>query len=274
MAAPKTVQAYGPFAIPLVTARSYRRRRDGLDDGNFTVVNDNSEAFAPDNYFEGFTILEDDVRQNGPAWEHNLNCIGIKGGKPSRRLRPQVNHSLESFSTASESWITSNPNVVIPGSRLRGWPNMVCDGVNVEDLDFPGWYRVQANYRGITRGNPVKRTISANVDISVIDNLVWLEGGGDSRAAHKWAIAWPKVTVVFSYVVNGTQLKMMPQQGGSPAGPLPVIRTAINISSASEAMTYHWPNGWRLMGMPMDPIAGTNIAFVQEIWEWQQKVTV
>ena len=274
MAAPKAIENYGPFSVPLLTAESYTRRYDGLDSGRFTIINDSADTYPANNTYNGFTILEDDVQRIGENWEHNLSCVGIRGSKPSRKFKRVVNRALEGFDTASETWITSNPNSVKPGDRLSGYASMICESAPIEDLEHIGWYRINASFRGIAGTKPVKRTISANVDISVVDNLVLVGGGGDASNAHRWAIAWPKVTVTFSYVANSTQLKMMPEQGGSPAGTLPTIQLALTELPTSDSMTWNWPNGWRLVAMPMDPIAGTDIALIQEVWEWQQKVTL
>ena len=274
MGQPQAILHYGNFASPLITAEGYTRRRDGLHSGRFTVVNDSADSYPENSIFQGFTILEDDVQRIGDVWEHNLNCAGIKGGKANRRIKRAVSYSLEGFDTASETWLTTNQNQILPGNRLQGYTHMVCESSQPEELEVTGWYRIQASYRGIARTKPVKRTISANVDVSVVDNLVLIAPGGDSGTAHKWAISWPKVTVTFSYVSTTADLKPMPQQGGTPAGTLPTIQPALTGLLPSDSITYNWPNGWRLVSMPIDVIAGTNVSLVQEVWEWQQRVTV
>ena len=275
MAAPEAIITYGNFSAPLLTAESYRRRRDGLDDGIFTIVNNDADSYPPDSNYNGFTILDDNPVRIGDAWEHQINAVGIKGGKPSRMIKRTISESLEGWDTASETWITNIRTEVRKGSRMSGYTNMVCENPSVEELEFLGWFRIQASYRGIIDpAKPVKRTISSNVDISVVDNLVLVGAGGDSSNAHKWAVAWPKVTVTFSYLGVGIQQKPMPAQGGSPAGQLPTIQLALTSLPNGSDFTYNWPNDWRLVSMPQDEIPGTNISLTQEVWEWQQKVTV
>ena len=272
MPAPEAIVSYGNFASPLLTAESYRRRRDGLDDGNFTIINNDPDSYPPDSNYNGFTILEDNPVRIGDAWEHQINAIGVRGSKPSRMVKRTISNSLEGFDSATETWVTNFNRAVSPGSRMQGYSYMVCENTSVEQLEFNGWFRLQANYRGLTLNKPVKRTISSNVDISVVDDLVLVGPGGDSKP-HKWAIAWPKVTVTFSYVTTNTGLKPMPSQGGNPAGNLPTIQLALTNLPTSANLTYNWPNGWRLVSMPQDEIPGTNISLTQEVWEWQQMVT-
>ncbi len=274
MPAPEAIVSYGNFAIPLLTAESYRRRRDGLDDGNFTIIDNDPDSYPPNASYNGFLILEDNPVRIGDAWEHQINAIGIRGSKPSRMVKRTISASLEGFDSATETWVTNNRNTVIVGSRMQGYGNMVCENPSVEELEFSGWFRIQANYRGIAVNKPVKRTISSNVDISVVDDLIWLAPGGDSGTAHKWAIAMPKVTCTFSYVGTGIGIKPMPSQGGSPAGNLPSIQLSPWFNIAEDKITYNWPNGWRLVSMPQDEIPGTNISLTQEVWEWQYKETV
>lgn len=274
MPAPEAIVSYGNFAIPLLTAESYRRRRDGLDDGNFTIIDNSPDSYPPNASYNGFTILEDNPVRIGDAWEHQINAIGIRGSKPSRMVKRTISASLEGFDSATETWVTNNRNTVIVGSRMQGYGNMVCENPSVEELEFSGWFRIQANYRGIAVNKPVKRTISSNVDISVVDDLVFV-GAGGAGGLHKWAIAMPKVTCTFSYVGTGIQVKPMPNQGGSPAGNLPSIQLSPWFSGLpNDKVTYNWPNGWRLVSMPQDEIPGTSISLTQEVWEWQEKVTV
>jgi hypothetical protein len=274
MPAPEAIVSYGNFAIPLLTAESYRRRRDGLDDGIFTLIDNNPDSFPPNSSYNGFLILDDNPTRIGDVWEHQLNAIGIRGSKPSRMVKRTISASLEGFDSATETWLTNNRNTVIVGSRMQGYNNMVCENPSVEELEFSGWFRIQANYRGIAVNKPVKRTISSNVDISVVDDLIWLAPGGDNSTAHKWAIAIPKVTCTFSYVGSGINIKPMPNQGGTPAGNLPTIQPSPWFNIAEDKVTYNWPSGWRLVSMPQEEIPGTNISLTQEVWEYQFRQTV
>jgi hypothetical protein len=272
MPAPEAIVSYGNFAIPLLTAESYRRRRDGLDDGIFTLVDNSPDSFPPNSFYNGFLILDDNPTRIGDVWEHQLNAIGIRGSKPSRMIKRTISASLEGFDSATETWLTNNRNTVVVGSRMQGYNNMVCENPSVEELEFTGWFRIQANYRGIAVNKPVKRTISSNIEISVVDNLVVTGAGGDSDS-HKWATSIPKVTCTFSYVGSGINIKPMPVQGGIPAGNLPTIQSAPFLWLPEDQATFHWPNGWRLVSMPQEEIPGTNISLTQEVWEYQFKVT-
>lgn len=270
MAQPALITTYGSFATDLVTRERYRRRYDGLDDGFVSLVNNKSDRYTPNALYNGLLIKEDDVERNGQVWEHNLSLTGVVGAKSERRLGRRVNSILEGFDTGQEIYLTRNKNKVVPGSRLSGYPNMICTAAIAEELDDPSWYRLSADFTGLARSKPVKRVIGSNVEIVQRDNLIVLFSGGWSEAK-RGQILWPKVTLTFTYWTSYIPTKYLPEQGGiMPGSSVPVITYSF---STNDDTTWHWPNGWRCTNFNPNAINGTTVCETTEVWEWQQQVT-
>lgn len=269
---PALITTYGNFATALLLRERYRRRYDGLDEGSFTLVNNNADSYKPGSYYgnTGFRIREDDAERNGQVWEHNLSTVGIKGGKSVRRLKRTISYALEGFDTANEIWLTTNANLIKEGARMSGYNNMVCESSVPEDLEDSGWFTLRASFRGIARAKAIKRTITSNGKIISLESVVNGLPGGWSNA-RKGEFQWPNLVVTFRYWTTYIPKKTLPQQGGTAPGELyPVVEIE---GLSSDTLTSHWPHGWRLSSFASDPISGTEICENAEVWEYQQKVT-
>lgn len=277
MSAPVLTIAHGSTAL-LLTAAKVRRRRDGLDTGEFEFDSDTELETSltpgqplPFIGYSGLYVTDHEPETDGSSYTHRVSAVGVVGTKPERLVSCVADDTLEGFDDGTEVWITTNRRKLVKGSRMARFGNMVCMKATPEELlEAPGWYRVSGQFRGLSGSTkPVKRTISSNVEILSFDSvIVTLNGGWNT--ARKGQICWPKVTVTFKYWTTYIPVKNLPEQGGTPAGALPSVTV---ISGGGADLTSHWPNGWRMVAFSPDPISGTTITETTEVWEWQQKVT-
>lgn len=277
MSAPALCIAHGGTDL-LLTASKVRRRRNDLDTGEFEFDSDTEfetslrpGSAVPIDKYAGLIITEHEPETDGTSYTHRVSAVGAATTKPEKLISRTTDDILEGFDTGTETWLTTNRRKLVRGARMSGYPNMVCMNAPVEDIqDAPGWYRVTGNFKGLLAlSKPVKRAISSNVQMVQKDNLIVLFSGGWTTPQNS-QILWPTVTVTFTYWTTYTPTKYLPNQGGvAPGNFFPVIE--YNITGSE--LTYHWPNGWRLISFAPNPISGTTITETVEVWEFQQKIT-
>lgn len=272
MAAPASILAYGSGTL-LTAGPKERRLFNGLDRVEASYHAETARLFNEGQAFPGYTnVIIDEVEQDpdGEDFEYRITGRGICAPKATRLVSSKPQENLEDFDTCTQVWVSANKRSIVAGSRMQGYGNMVCMTATPEEMDLTGFYTITAQFKGLLGSyKPVKRTVSSNVEIISLDSaIVTLSGGWNE--AHKSQICWPKVTCTFEYWTSYIPIKTMPQQGGSPADNLPSVSY---ISGSGVDLTYHWPNGWRMIAFNPAAIAGTQICYTSETWEWQQKQT-
>ena len=262
----------------LLTSQRVRRRRDGLDTGDFEFDSSSEEEAVltpglsvPVARYQGLVIMDAEAECDGDAFTHRVSAIGVAGAKSERMIAQRTQPALEGFDNGTEVWLTRNPDYLFTGRRMTGYGLMVCTSVDRETLEVPGWYRLTGSFEGMLGGSKaVTRTISNNAEVIQRDQLINRLSGGWSTPQRS-QFFWPHVTVTFDYVTSYIPIKTLPEQGGTAPGDLfPVVEISTGVFTDA---TYHWPNGWRRVSFNVNPIAETTICRTQEVWEYQQKIT-
>lgn len=258
--------------------RRIRRRWDDLDEVTQTFQRATGGLFQPGTAFPGLSnMIIREVTETeevpGSCFVYDLRAIGITGSGV-RVLANDEQRNEDGFDEASMRWLApAATNVGALGSVKPGTTSMYCVSRQKSlHPQSPTWAYITATYRGLLTPKPVKITwTSTGREISrdALKNL--LDGGWNDF--YKSEILWPRPAMTISYVSLSVPRGSVPQQSGSaPHIQAPFVFVP-NISGPEEDFIWHWPNGWVLMSLDTDIIAGTTVARVTENWVYNVKKT-
>ena len=182
----------------------------------------------------------------------------------------------EGWDEVTREYITTNKEFVKRGSSLLGYAAMRCTTVNRRRHPRSSYHWIlSATYRGMIKRNkePKVRWTSSGREISK-DSLTNLLPGGWNDPQRS-QVLWPRQGITVSYVSDKVPNVAVPFQNGAnrPHPQAPFVFSPSIAGPASE-FTFHWPNGWVLLGMDTDILPGTTIAFVVENWVWNDRIVL
>jgi hypothetical protein len=257
--------------------RRIRRQQDDLDEISQTFQRSTGGLLQPGAAFpgaSGYFITESTETLEVPGhFVYDVRGVGTAGGVLELPGDEQEND--EGFDDASKTFITTNRNQVLIGQAMPGANGMRC--VSVRRQKHPRtdthWI-LTASYRGVLRGvkEPKVRWTSSGREISkeaLINNFP--SGWNDPRRSQ---ILWPRQGCTISYVSLSVPNVAVPQQtGGSPHPQAPFVYTP-NVSGPASEFVWQWPNGWVLLGMDVDILPSTTIAYVTENWVFNDRAVI
>ena len=101
--------------------------------------------------------------------------------------------------------------------------------------------------------------------------VVAFQGGWSTPA--KSEILWPRVTLTKSYLSTALPAVSVPTQTfGRPSQQAPFVAEPVLTGAVDPVL--HWPNGWTLVDVNHEPLAGSSITFCQEVWSYNHKTTL
>lgn len=243
------------FAMP---GARFTRRKDGLDSGTLEWFSPNIVAFDPGATAPGYSglIIQDvETEEDSPGrYVHRLQCLGVLGPKPNRRVKSSYQRTLDTFDEGSEEWIANTSTLIAVGDVSTQHESMFCVGVTSDELEA-GWYRLSAAYKGLITSKGYKRRISVNEQIISPSDpwIVALPGGW--ATPRKTEFSLPKVVVMDTYVsTTAPDTAAIPGQRTPPDAP-----AVQNLVISGANLTWHWPWGWKLAGIDSDKIGSVYV---------------
>ena len=201
MPTPESYYLKGNLTEPVMTARSIKRRADGLDAGTATFISLNEDEFTLDaaiSQLRGMRAREIDTDQDGVIYEHKITVEGLLGNSERRpKGYPQITTNLTDWDRIEDSVITRNPNRFTAGQTGSYGGNAVCVTAVHHEL-FGGIYEWKASFIGLISSKPRQRTITVNGQTISSDKItVTLPGGWTTPK--KGVAQLPKVVCRDSY---------------------------------------------------------------------------
>jgi hypothetical protein len=272
MAAPTAITRFGTAATTagIKTRHSIHKSLYGLDKGRQSWVSITANLFAtgaahPDH--PSMRITEVDEEMDGDEWNYDISFEGILSGTSKREAgNPTTTRNLDGFDEASDSYITTNKNLIIPGATLEDEASMYCVSVTPTPINPSGLWRVAGRYKGLLGEKEFKRVITVNEQIISPSANIHMNVTGGWATQEKAQISLPKIVVRDTYV--GTT---PPPTTSIPGANIPPNAPAIAEALAwtGLTMTHHWPHGWKLASIDgHENITGTNIHMFTMVYEY------
>jgi hypothetical protein len=259
------------FAAP---GARFTRRRDGLDSGTLEWFNPSLAAYTPGDAppgYSGLVIQEVEIEEDYPGrYVHRLQCLGVLGNKPNRRVKSVFRQTTDTFDEGNEEWIMLGQGLIAMGSTPAAHPTMVCVDRSEELLEA-GFYHVTASYRGLLGARGYKRRISVNENIINPSEPVYLnQPGGWPNAALPSQFSLPKIVVQDSYVSTTPPNTFAIPGMLTPPNPPPIQN--FYWQDSMDRIVFNWPWGWKLAGIDADNIPGSSIWATTYTYEFQWSV--
>lgn len=130
-----------------------------------------------------------------------------------------------------------------------------------------GIYKVDVTYKGLAMNHPVVVSYGAAAEQQSVDSAII---NGVPRG--KTSVHENTPTATVRYIIESLSLAPTGQVGTSKVPPsAPAVAPTFWASLASP--TYHYPNGWVLMGSNTTPLPGTTVAIVSDDYKYIRELT-
>jgi hypothetical protein len=244
---------FGATSFSMPGAR-FQRRLDGLDSGTLEWFSPSLEAFNPGDAppgYPGLVIQEVEIEEECEGrYVHRLQCLGVLGSKPNRKLKSSFRRTLDTFDEGSEEWIALGSGLIALGSSPSGHASMHCVDVTEEALES-GYFRISASFRGLLGEKPYKRRIAVNEQILSPGDPVYLNVPGGWQDLRKSQFSFPKVVVMDTYVTT-----QHPNTAAIPGMMAPPDAPPIqNLYYEGTNVVFHWPWNWKLASIDADNVS-------------------
>jgi len=239
------------FAMP---GARFQRRIDGLDSGLLEWFSPGIESFKPGDSppgHPGLIIQEIEIEEDCAGRHiHRLQCLGVLGSKPNRKLKSSFRRTLDTFDEGSEEWIALGSGLITLGSSPQGQSTMHCVDVTEEALESTGFFRITASFRGLIGSKNYKRRISVNEQVLSPSDPVYLNVPGGWSDLRKSQFSFPKVVVMDTYITTQYPNTLSIPSKMTPPNPPPIQ----NFYYEGTNVVFNWPWGWKLASIDADNV--------------------
>lgn len=266
---------HGDLSTPLFIGAEIVENLEGLDTATLKYSASNRHYFGKgqqieDSEYAGLFIENVRSTKDGDVWDLTLDCLGVAGPKAERHLKgsPDITYSPNDWDTAKIEMLTTNPTRFIEGQLIGGYGQaMVCMSANPKPLDtHSGWYRFNAQLKGIARNKAGSRQITATGRTISGDSITWpLEPGWTTARAGEVTIS--QVTVVDTLFSTNA-----PDTANTPGNRIPPAAPPIRLFNVTvtDPRTY-WPNGWSFVPAGEQLVAGVSLWKITNTYTWVAK---